>query len=290
MILISCYHHVSSGNHDLEVNRELIKVSHFKLPGEIQWGGVDYVLECSGCFTSATLAEDHLKGGAQRVVLSAPAKDATTPVYVMGVNEHQYTPDQRIVSCGSCTTNCLAPIVSILHQAYGIEEAFMTTIHAMTASQPAVDGVPHGDKDMRAGRCASLNIIPTTTGATETIAHVMPALRGRITGMAFRVPVATVSCIDLTARLSRPISSIEDLHALMKGASESNLKEYVGYTDEPLVSSDLRGDSRSCVYDAKASMMLNPQFVKIVAWYDNEWAYSLRMLDLIGHMHLAPTK
>ena len=232
--------HDASGNHDLEVNGELIKVSHCKSPGEIQWGGVDFVLECSGCFTSQSLAQDHLKGGTQRVVLSAPAKDASTPVFVMGVNEHQFSPDQRIVSCGSCTTNCLAPMVSILHQAYGIEEAFVTTIHAVTASQSAVDGVPHGDKDMRAGRCASLNIVPTSTGAADTIAHVMPALRGKLTGMAFRVPVATVSCLDLTARLSRPISSMEDIHALMKGASESHLKEYVGYTDEPLVSSDIR--------------------------------------------------
>ena len=189
---------------------------------------------------SEALAQDHLNGGASRVVLSAPAKDSTTPIYVMGVNEHQYTPDQRIVSCGSCTTNCLAPIVSILHQAYGIEEAFMTTIHAMTASQSAVDGIPHGDKDLRAGRCASLNIIPTTTGAANTIAKVMPALQGKLTGMAFRVPVATVSCIDLTARLQRPVASMENLHALMKAASDTNLKEYVGYTDEPLVSSDLR--------------------------------------------------
>lgn len=228
-----------SGNTDLEVNGEHVKISHCKEPGEIQWGPCDFVLECSGCFRTKELAQEHLKGGAKRVVLSAPAKD-TIPVYVMGVNEHQYTPDQLIVSCASCTTNCLAPIASILHQAYGIEEALMTTIHAMTASQSTVDSSAHGGKDLRAGRCASQNIVPSSTGAADTVTQVIPALKGKLTGMAFRVPVATVSCIDLTARLQHPIASMDELHALMKAASESKLKEYVGYTNEPLVSSDLK--------------------------------------------------
>jgi glyceraldehyde 3-phosphate dehydrogenase len=220
------------------------------------------------------------------------------------VNEHEYDANQKIVSNASCTTNCLAPLAALIHQHFGIEEGLMTTIHAMTATQSSVDGASHGGKDFRAGRCASENIIPATTGAAEAVVKVLPALSGKLTGMAFRVPVATVSCVDLTVRLTRPIQNMEAMHAIFKQASESSqLADFVGYTDEPLVSSDFRsfttlhpshslshamyyrGDSHSCIYDAKASMMLNPHFVKVIAWYDNEWGYSLRMLDLLLHMH-----
>jgi glyceraldehyde 3-phosphate dehydrogenase len=272
---------VKSGQ--IVVNGKAISTFASKDASELQWGrsGVEIVAECSGFYTSSEKAKGHLEAdGAQKVILSAPAKDEVTPTFVMGVNEADYDPSMRIVSNASCTTNCLAPLIKIIHENFGVEEALMTTIHALTASQNVVDGV--SKKDWRAGRSALNNIIPASTGAARAISSVIPALSGKLTGMAFRVPVSDVSVLDLTCRLQQPVQSIDTITEAIRRA-EGTLGRVVGVTTEPVVSSDFIGDDRSCIFDAAASIVLNPHFVKLIAYYDNEWAYALRLVSIFKY-------
>lgn len=259
-----------------------IKVTNILNAAEIPWKdlGVQLVAETSGKYVMAEKAEAHLNAGAQQVVMSAPAKDDSTPHFVLGVNEKNYRPEMKIVSNGSCTTNCLAPLVKILHENYGIEEALMTTVHAVTASQSVVDG-PH-KKDLRAGRAYARNIIPAHTGAAESVVKVIPELQGKITGLALRVPVENVSVLDLTCKLSRGMNSLEELAKIISNIEKDTnhcLHDIIGVECGPLVSSDFNGDERSCVVDIGASILLNPTFVKIIAYYDNEWAYARRLVS-----------
>jgi len=252
-----------------------------KNPDEIPWGdhGADYVVESTGVFLSIDKAKAHIKGGAKKVVISAPSPDA--PMFVVGVNEEKYTKDLEIVSNASCTTNCLAPLAKVIDDAFGIAEGLMTTVHATTATQKTVDGPSM--KDWRGGRAAANNIIPSSTGAAKAVGKVIPHLNGKLTGMAFRVPTLDVSVVDLTVKLTKP-AKYEEIKAVVKAAAEGKLKGILGYTDEPLVSSDFIGDARSSIFDAEAGISLNDSFVKLVAWYDNEWGYSNRVIDLISHM------
>lgn len=267
----------------LEINGKRISVTSRRDPAEIPWGdfGVEYVVESSGVFTTIGKASAHLKGGAKKVVISAPSADA--PMFVVGVNEKMYQPSMNIVSNASCTTNCLAPLAKVVHEEFGIVEGLMTTVHATTATQKTVDGPSM--KDWRGGRGASQNIIPSSTGAAKAVGKVLPELNGKLTGMAFRVPTPNVSVVDLTCRLERD-ASYDDVKAAIRFASEGPLKGILGYTDEDVVSNDFIGDSRSSIFDAKAGIGLSSQFMKLVAWYDNEWGYSNRVLDLIEHMAL----
>ncbi|KAH6559361.1 hypothetical protein KP509_1Z012200 [Ceratopteris richardii] len=259
------------------------KVAVFGLrdPAEIPWAetGAEYIVESTGVFTDKEKAAAHLKGGAKKVVISAPSKDA--PMFVIGVNEKDYTPDLDIISNASCTTNCLAPLAKVIHENFGITEGLMTTVHAVTATQKTVDGP--SAKDWRGGRGAGFNIIPSSTGAAKAVGKVLPALNGKLTGMAFRVPTADVSVVDLTVRLEKA-TSYEEVKSVIKKESEGALKGILGYTEEDLVSSDLIGDSRSSIFDAKAGIALNEKFMKFVAWYDNEWGYSNRVVDLIKYI------
>ena len=250
-------------------------------PKNVPWGelGVEYVLECSGAFTTVEKAQAHLEGGAKKVVISAPSKDA--PMFVMGVNHEDYTPDMNIVSNASCTTNCLAPLAKIINDNFGIKEGLMTTVHATTATQKTVDGA--SKKDWRGGRAAAANIIPSTTGAAKAVGKVIPSLNGKLTGMAFRVPTVDVSVVDLTCNLERP-TTYEEICEAVKRASENELKGIVEYVDEPLVSSDFTTDMHTSIFDAKAGIMLTDTFVKLVAWYDNEWGYSNKLVDLVCYM------
>nr|WGH73120.1 glyceraldehyde-3-phosphate dehydrogenase protein [Allium wallichii] len=253
-------------------------------PEEIPWGeaGADFVVESTGVFTDKDKAAAHLKGGAKKVVISAPSGNA--PMFVVGVNHTSYTPDLDIVSNASCTTNCLAPLAKVINDKFGIVEGLMTTVHAMTATQKTVDGP--SSKDWRGGRAASFNIIPSSTGAAKAVGKVLPALNGKLTGMAFRVPTVDVSVVDLTVRLEKK-ATYEEIKAAIKAESEGSLKGILGYVDEDLVSTDFLGDNRSSIFDAKAGIALNDNFVKLVAWYDNEWGYSSRVVDLIRHMSSA---
>ena len=253
-----------------------------KEPAMIGWGkiGAEYIVESTGVFLTKETAEAHLKAGAKKVVMSAPSKD-DTPMFVMGVNHNTLTKDMNIVSNASCTTNCLAPIAKVLHDAFGIEEGLMTTVHATTATQKTVDSP--SSKDWRGGRAAAANIIPSSTGAAKAVGKVIPALNKKLTGMAFRVPTLNVSVVDLTVRLAKG-TTYEEICAEMKKASEGELKGILGYTDEDVVSQDFVGDARTSVFDAKAGIMLSPTFVKVVSWYDNEMGYSNKVVDLIQHM------
>ncbi|XP_038977712.1 glyceraldehyde-3-phosphate dehydrogenase GAPCP2, chloroplastic [Phoenix dactylifera] len=267
----------------LEINGKRIAVTSKRDPADIPWGdfGAEYVVESSGVFTTMDRASAHLKGGAKKVVISAPSADA--PMFVVGVNEKRYNPDMDIVSNASCTTNCLAPLAKVVHEEFGIVEGLMTTVHATTATQKTVDGPSM--KDWRGGRGAGQNIIPSSTGAAKAVGKVLPALNGRLTGMAFRVPTPNVSVVDLTCRIEKS-ASYDDVKAAIKFASEGPLKGILGYTDEDVVSNDFVGDSRSSIFDAKAGIGLSASFMKLVSWYDNEWGYSNRVLDLIEHMAL----
>ncbi|KAJ7567602.1 hypothetical protein O6H91_02G155000 [Diphasiastrum complanatum] len=258
-----------------------VTVFNCRNPAEIPWGesGVEYVVESSGVFTDKEKAATHLAGGAKRVIISAPSKDA--PMFVMGVNETEYTPDLSIISNASCTTNGLAPLAKVINENFGIVEGLMTTVHSVTATQKTVDGPSL--KDWRGGRGAGFNIIPSSTGAAKAVGKVLPALNGKLTGMAFRVPTADVSVVDLTVRLEKPATYAE-IKAVIKEASEGKLKGILGYSEDDLVSSDLIGDTRSSIFDAKAGIALNNNFVKLVSWYDNEWGYSNRVVDLILHV------
>ncbi|TMX04059.1 hypothetical protein EJD97_011759 [Solanum chilense] len=267
----------------LEINGKQIKVSSKRDPADIPWGdlGADYVVESSGVFTTIDKASAHKKGGAKKVVISAPSADA--PMFVVGVNEKTYKANMDVVSNASCTTNCLAPLAKVVHEEFGIVEGLMTTVHATTATQKTVDGPSM--KDWRGGRGAGQNIIPSSTGAAKAVGKVLPELNGKLTGMAFRVPTPNVSVVDLTCRLDKS-ASYDDVKAAIKYASEGPLKGILGYTDEDVVSNDFVGDSRSSIFDAKAGIGLSKSFVKLVSWYDNEWGYSNRVLDLIEHMAL----
>uniref|UniRef100_A0A0E0LEF6 Glyceraldehyde-3-phosphate dehydrogenase n=1 Tax=Oryza punctata TaxID=4537 RepID=A0A0E0LEF6_ORYPU len=271
----------------LEINGKKISVTSKRDPSDIPWGnfGAEYVVESSGVFTTTEKASAHLKGGARKVVISAPSADA--PMFVVGVNEKNYNPSMNVVSNASCTTNCLAPLAKVVHEEFGIAEGLMTTVHATTATQKTVDGPSM--KDWRGGRGASQNIIPSSTGAAKAVGKVLPALNGKLTGMAFRVPTPNVSVVDLTCRLEKS-ASYEDVKAAIKEASEGSLKGILGYTDEDVVSNDFVGDPRSSIFDAKAGIGLSSSFMKLVSWYDNEWGYSNRVLDLIRHMALVNAK
>jgi glyceraldehyde 3-phosphate dehydrogenase len=264
------------------VDGKMVPCVSVRNPAELPWGklGADYVVESTGLFTDYAGSENHLKAGAKRVVISAPTKDAEkVPTLLMGVNEKKFDPaTHKIVSNASCTTNCLAPIAKVINDRFGLAEGLMTTVHATTATQPTVDGP--SKKDWRGGRGAGQNVIPSSTGAAKAVTLVLPELKGKLTGMAFRVPTPDVSVVDLTFKTSKA-TSYKDICAAMKEASEGELKGILGYTDEEVVSSDFIGDSRSSIFDAGAGIELNPNFFKVVAWYDNEWGYSCRVIDLM---------
>lgn len=266
----------------LVVNGNAIRVTAEKDPANLKWNevGAEYVIESTGLFLSRDKAEAHLKAGAKRVILSAPSKD-DTPMFVYGVNHKTYKKEMDIISNASCTTNCLAPVTKVLHDNFGIVEGLMTTVHATTATQKTVDGP--SSKDWRGGRAAAGNIIPSSTGAAKAVTKVIPELKGKLTGMAFRVPTLNVSVVDLTCRLEKA-TDYDAIKAAMKKAAETDLKGVLGYTEDEVVSSDFIGDARTSIFDAKAGIMLNANFVKIVAWYDNEWGYSCKLLDMIMHM------
>ena len=267
----------------LTVNGMPISLSATRDPTEIPWAkvGVEYVCESTGAFTTTEGCMKHIEGGAKHVIISAPAKDAETPTLVVGVNEDEYESSMAVVSCASCTTNGLAPIVKVVNEKFGIKQGLMTTVHAATASQLTVDGSMKGD--WRAGRAASANIIPSSTGAAKAVAKCYPIMKGKLTGMAFRVPTVDVSVVDLTCELDTACT-YDEFKAEIKLASETYAKGIVGYTEDDVVSSDFVGSTDSTTFDAGASIMLTPTFIKIVSWYDNEWGYSTRLVDLICNM------
>jgi glyceraldehyde 3-phosphate dehydrogenase len=269
------------GGH-LVVNGKTIRVTAEKDPANLKWNevGAEVIIESTGLFLTQETAQKHIDAGAKKVVMSAPAKD-DTPTFVMGVNHKKLKADQNIVSNASCTTNCLAPLAKVLNDKFGIEEGLMSTIHAVTATQKTVDGP--SAKDWRGGRGAYQNIIPSSTGAAKAVGLVLPELKGKLTGMSFRVPVADVSVVDLTARLKTP-ATYEEIKAAMKEASEGELKGILGYTEDEVVSEDFKGDSRTSIFDAKAGIALNNNFVKVVSWYDNEWGYSNKLIDLVQEL------
>jgi len=273
---------IEHGSDHLIINGQKIAFINSKDPKDAKWGnhGIDVVLECTGKFLEKSKAQAHIDAGAKRVVMSAPAKD-DTPLFVYGVNHKEMTRDMTIVSNASCTTNCLAPLAHVLHNNFGIAEALMTTVHAVTISQPTVDGP--STKDWRGGRAAGVNIIPSSTGAAKAVTKVIPALKGKLTGMAFRVPTANVSCVDLTFKTEKK-TSYKEICDVIKKASEGELKDILGYTEDMVVSMDFMTDSRSSIFDAKAGIELNPQFFKVVSWYDNEFGYASRMIDLANHV------
>nr|ABU52987.1 glyceraldehyde-3-phosphate dehydrogenase [Karenia brevis] len=272
----------------LIINGLPVSLSATRDPTEIPWksAGVEYVCESTGAFTTTEGCLKHIESGAKKVIISAPAKDADTPTIVVGVNTDDYKTDMQVVSCASCTTNGLAPLVKVVHENYGIKEGLMTTVHAMTATQLTVDGPSRGGKDWRGGRCASQNIIPSSTGAAKAVAKAYPVMKGKLTGMAFRVPTVDVSVVDLTCELEKE-TTYDDIKAEVKLASETYAKGVVGYTEDQVVSSDFIGETCSTVFDAEAGIMLTPTFVKLVSWYDNEWGYSTRLVDLVGLMAAA---
>ncbi len=271
----------------LVVNGKETKVYASMKPEEIPWKecGAEYVIEATGLFTVSEKAQAHIQAGAKKVVISAPSKDA--PMFVMGVNHKTYTPDMNIVSNASCTTNCLAPLAKVINDKFGLVEGLMTTVHATTATQKTVDGP--SKKDWRGGRAAAGNIIPSSTGAAKAVGKVIPELNGKLTGMSFRVPTLDVSVVDLTCRLEKP-ASYEEICNAMKEAAEGELKGILGYTEDDVVSSDFISDPRTSIFDAKAGISLNPNFVKLVSWYDNEWGYSNKLIDLITYMNSVDNK
>jgi glyceraldehyde 3-phosphate dehydrogenase len=275
---------VDKENNTLTINGKKVKTYAIMNPEEIPWSetGAEYIADATGVFTTTEKASAHLKGGAKKVIITAPAKDKETPMFVMGVNHKNYQKDMVIVSNASCTTNSLAPLAKVINDKYGIKEGLMTTIHSITATQKTVDGP--SKKDWRGGRAASANIIPSSTGAAKAVGVVIPELKGKLTGMSMRVPTVDVSVVDLTCVLNTP-TTYEDIKATMKAASESEeWKGIIGYTEDAVVSSDFIHDPRTSIFDATAGIMLNDTFVKLVSWYDNEWGYSSKVVDLIRYM------
>ncbi len=268
---------VKDGN--LIVNGKKIRVTAEKDPANLKWSAVEaeIIIESTGLFLTQETAQKHIAAGAKKVVLSAPAKD-DTPTFVMGVNHKGLKADQHIISCASCTTNCIAPVAKVLNDTFGIVEGLMTTVHAVTATQKTVDGP--SAKDWRGGRGAYQNIIPSSTGAAKAVALVIPQLKGKLTGMSFRVPVANVSVVDFTVRLEKP-ASYDQIKEAMKTAANGDMKGILGYTEDDVVSQDFNGDPRTSIFDAKASISLNDHFAKVVAWYDNEFGYSSKLIDLV---------
>lgn len=271
---------VDAANNALIVNGKSIKIFAEKDPSNINWAscGAEYVLECTGVFTTTEKASAHFNGGAKKVVISAPSADA--PMFVMGVNHNKYTKDLKVISNASCTTNCLAPLAKVIHENFGIVEGLMTTVHSTTATQKTVDGP--SNKDWRGGRAAAANIIPSSTGAAKAVGKVIPELNGKLTGMSFRVPTIDVSVVDLTCRLEKP-ATYEEIKAAVRAASEGELKGILGYTEDAVVSTDFIHDKRTSIFDADAGISLNSNFVKLVSWYDNEWGYSNKLIDLTVH-------
>ena len=270
-------------DNSLIVNGKSIRVTAEKDPANLKWNevGAEYVVESTGLFLTKEKAQGHIAAGAKHVVMSAPSKD-DTPMFVMGVNHETYTSDMQFVSNASCTTNCLAPVAKVLHDTFGITEGLMTTVHSITATQKTVDGVSM--KDWRGGRGASYNIIPSSTGAAKAVGKVIPSLNGKLTGMSMRVPTLDVSVVDLTVNLAKP-AKYDEICAAMKKAAEGELKGILAYTEDMVVSSDFIGDPHTSIFDAKAGIALTDTFVKVVAWYDNEWGYSNKVVDLIEYMY-----
>ncbi|MCE2732072.1 MAG: type I glyceraldehyde-3-phosphate dehydrogenase [Chryseotalea sp.] len=273
---------VEAKDGNLIVNGKTIRVTAEKDPANLKWNevGAEVIIESTGLFLTQADAQKHITAGAKKVVMSAPAKD-DTPTFVMGVNHKKLTAQHTIVSNASCTTNCLAPIAKVLNDKFGIVEGLMSTVHAVTATQKTVDGP--SAKDWRGGRGGFSNIIPSSTGAAKAVGLVLPELKGKLTGMSFRVPVADVSVVDLTVRLEKA-ASYEDIKRAMKDASEGELKGILGYTEDEVVSQDFIGDERTSIFDAKAGIALNDNFVKVVSWYDNEWGYSNKLIDLVQEL------
>lgn len=272
---------VSVHGDKLSVNGKLIDIYNKMDPSEISWAesNAEYIVESSGAFTTMDKASAHFNGGAKKVIISAPSKDA--PMFVMGVNHKEYKNDMNIVSNASCTTNCLAPLAKVIHDNFGIIEGLMTTVHSTTATQKTVDGP--SKKDWRGGRAAAANIIPSSTGAAKAVGKVIPSLNGKLTGMSFRVPTINVSVVDLTCRLEKS-ATYDEIKECVKRASEGELKNILGYTEDDVVSTDFMGEYCTSVFDAKAGIALNSNFVKLISWYDNEWGYSNKVVDLITHM------
>jgi glyceraldehyde 3-phosphate dehydrogenase len=271
----------------LTVDGRDIRVYSRREPGEIPWSeaGAEYIVESTGVFTTAERAQAHFKGGARKVVISAPSADA--PMFVMGVNQDKYTSDMRVVSNASCTTNCLAPLAKVINDNFGIVEGLMTTVHAITATQKTVDGP--SAKDWRGGRAASGNIIPSSTGAAKAVGKVIPELNGKLTGMSLRVPALDVSVVDLTCRLDKA-ATYDEIKAAVRRAAEGELAGILAYTEDAVVSSDFVHDAHTSIFDASAGISLNDRFVKLIAWYDNEWAYSNKVVDLIVYIWGADSK
>ncbi|MDQ0783146.1 type I glyceraldehyde-3-phosphate dehydrogenase [Chryseobacterium sp. W4I1] len=272
---------VSVEGNDLVVNGKRIRVTAERDPNNLKWNevGADYIVESTGLFLSKESAQAHINAGAKKVILSAPSKD-DTPMFVMGVNHKELTDDIKILSNASCTTNCLAPLAKVIHDNFGIVEGLMTTVHATTATQKTVDGP--SAKDWRGGRAALNNIIPSSTGAAKAVGKVIPSLNGKLTGMSFRVPTVDVSVVDLTVRLEKA-TSYDEICAAIKAASEGELKGILGYTEDAVVSQDFVGDKRTSIFDKDAGIMLSPNFVKLVSWYDNEMGYSNKLVDMLVH-------
>ena len=275
---------VKTENGKLVVNGHAINVYAEKDPADIPWGKIEaeYVVESTGVFATTEKASAHIKAGAKKVVISAPAKDKETPTFVCGVNLDTYTKDMKVVSNASCTTNCLAPLTKVINDKFGIVEGLMTTVHSTTATQKTVDGP--SKKDWRGGRAASGNIIPSSTGAAKACALVIPSVKGKLTGMSMRVPTLDGSVVDLTCRLEKS-TTYDDICKAVKEASETSMKGVLAYTEDAIVSSDILGDAHTSIFDATAGIMLNDHFVKLISWYDNEWGYSNKVLDLIKHMY-----
>lgn len=275
---------IEEGENSVIVNGKAIPVFSETDPAQIPWASCDaeYIIESTGAFNTVEKSSGHLKGGAKKVVITAPSKDKVMPTYVMGVNHTEYKPEYDVVSNASCTTNCLAPLVKVVNDAFGIEEGLMSTIHSATAKQKAVDA--RAGRDWRTGRSVFNNIIPSTTGAAKACGLVIPEMQGKLTGMSFRVPSNDVSIVDLTVRLKTP-TTYEEICKKVKEASEGSMKGIISYVKDEVVSSDLKGITDTCIFDESSGIMLNDHFVKLLAWYDNEWGYSSKVLDLVKHVH-----
>lgn len=275
---------IEEGENSVIVNGKAIPVFSETDPAQIPWAscGAEYIIESTGAFNTVEKSSGHLKGGAKKVVITAPSKDKVMPTYVMGVNHTEYKPEYDVVSNASCTTNCLAPLVKVVNDAFGIEEGLMSTIHSATAKQKAVDA--RAGRDWRTGRSVFNNIIPSTTGAAKACGLVIPEMQGKLTGMSFRVPSNDVSIVDLTVRLKAP-TTYEEICKKVKEASEGSMKGIISYVKDEVVSSDLKGITDTCIFDESSGIMLNDHFVKLLAWYDNEWGYSSKVLDLVKHVH-----